>query len=90
MPFAMRKLRSKPLYKVYNRITKKVYSKGTTKEKAERQLRLLRAIEYNPAFVPRERASATTTTTDIIVAEQVPPRGARARAAARTQKIKKT
>ena len=75
MPFAMRKLRLKPLYKVYNRITKKVYSKGTTKEKAERQLKLLRAIEFNPSFIPRGR----TTKDNTVIVDK--PRKARARTA---------
>jgi hypothetical protein len=46
----MRKLRLQPLYTVYNKATRRVYAKATTKEKAERQLKLLRAITYNPDF----------------------------------------
>jgi len=32
-----------------------VKAKGTTKEKAEAQERLLNAIEHNPDFVPRKK-----------------------------------
>lgn len=32
-----------------------VKAKGTTLRKAKRQLRLLRAIEHNPSFRPRNR-----------------------------------
>lgn len=46
MPYAMRKLPKKSEYKVYNTETKKVFSRHTTKEKAEAQMRLLRAVEY--------------------------------------------
>jgi hypothetical protein len=49
----MRKVRNQDCYKVTNQLTKKVHSKCTTKEKAQKQLRLLRAIEHNPKFVPR-------------------------------------
>ena len=35
MPPVMRKIRNKNLYKVYNPETKRVYAKGTTKEKAK-------------------------------------------------------
>ena len=45
MPFVMRKLPNKNLYRVYNRETKKVYAKATTKENAQKQIRLLYLIE---------------------------------------------
>jgi hypothetical protein len=57
-PFAMRKLRLQPLYTVYNKATRRVYAKATTKEKAERQLKLLRAITYNPDFEKRPPGEA--------------------------------
>lgn len=54
MPYATRKMIRKPnCYKVYNTKTKQVYSKCTTKKNAIRQMRLLRAIEFNKDFVPR-------------------------------------
>lgn len=51
MPYQTRKVRGKKCYRVYNKKTKKVFAKCTTKEKASKQLRLLRAIENNKNFV---------------------------------------
>lgn len=45
MPFVLRKNRNRSTYKVMNAITGKVYSRGTTKKKAEAQIRLLRSIK---------------------------------------------
>ena len=45
MPIKIMKLPNKSLYKVINRNTKVVHSKGTTLEKAEAQKRLLDAID---------------------------------------------
>jgi hypothetical protein len=42
----MRKLRGKNLYSVKNANTGKVHSKGTTKPKAEAQIRLLNMMEH--------------------------------------------
>lgn len=55
MPYSIRKVRGKACYKVYNNKTKRVYSKCTSRENAEKQLKLLRAIEYNKNFVPRKQ-----------------------------------
>jgi hypothetical protein len=55
MPYTMRKVRGKPCYKLYNRKTKRVYSKCGSKENVQKQLRLLRAIEYGKNFVPRNK-----------------------------------
>lgn len=41
MPYTIRKLRNKNLYKVTNPLTKKVFAKGTTLEKAKKQVRML-------------------------------------------------
>ena len=57
-PYRMFYLRSKKCYSVRKTKrkkdaktnTKKVFSKCTTKEKATRQIRLLRALLYNPSF----------------------------------------
>jgi len=49
----MRKVPNKKCYRVTNRRTKRVMSKCTTKERAKKQLRLLRAIQNNKNFVPR-------------------------------------
>ena len=45
MPIVIRKLPNKDLYKVFNKITKEIYSKGTTLEKAKAQKRLLDNFE---------------------------------------------
>ena len=52
MPYSIRKTK-KGCVQVYNSKTRKIYSKCTTKNKAEKQLRLLRALEYNPKFSAR-------------------------------------
>ena len=58
MPYTMRKVPNKKnCYKVYNRKTKRVFAKCTTKEKAQKQMKLLRAIENNKNFVPRRGGS---------------------------------
>jgi len=51
MPYGIRKY--KGCYKVFNKKTKKIFSKCTTKDLANKQIRLLRAIEYNKNFIPR-------------------------------------
>jgi hypothetical protein len=48
--YAMRKVRGKDCYKVYSKRTQRIFAKCTTKEKAERQLKLLRALVYNDKF----------------------------------------
>lgn len=47
----MRKVNKKNCYRITNRKSKKVFSKCTTKKNATKQLRLLRAIQYNKDFV---------------------------------------
>jgi len=57
MPFTMRKVRGTNCYTVKkknNKTGRRVFSKCTTKENAKKQLKLLRAIIYNPNF--RKRA----------------------------------
>lgn len=54
MPYTIR--RRKRCYQVVNKKSKRVFSKCSTKAKASRQLRLLRAIQYNKNFVPRSRS----------------------------------
>lgn len=56
MPYGIR--RKKKCYSVYNKQTKKVFSKCTTRKKAIKQSRLLRAIMFNKDFVPN-RGNAT-------------------------------
>lgn len=60
MPYAIRKVPNKSCYKVYNKKTKRVSSKCTTKTRAKKQIRLLNAIEYNKDFVPRARLARKT------------------------------
>lgn len=50
MPYATRKVRNRRCFKVYNRNTKRVFSKCTSKLKARRQMNLLRAIKNNKSF----------------------------------------
>lgn len=50
MPYATRKVRNRRCFKVYNRKSKRVFSKCTSKSKAKRQIKLLRAIENNKSF----------------------------------------
>lgn len=47
MPFKIRKLPNKELYRVYNADTGDVLAKGTSRKKAEAQLRLLNSIYEN-------------------------------------------
>ena len=41
MPYTIRKIRNRNLYKVTNPLTKRVFAKGTTLEKAKKQVRML-------------------------------------------------
>ena len=50
MPYYTRKVRNKPCYRVSNRKTKRVFAKCTTRKRAVKQMRLLRALEVNPKF----------------------------------------
>lgn len=50
MPYTIRKVTRKNCYRVRNKNTKRVFSKCTTKENAKKQMRLLRAIQYNKTF----------------------------------------
>lgn len=57
MPYTMRKVPNKNCYRVSKRKTKKnakrkVFSKCATRENAIKQMRLLRALEFNKDFVP--------------------------------------
>lgn len=61
MPYKMRKMPNRDCYKVYNRITKKVFSKCSPLEKAKKQLRLLRAIQNNKDFVPNTQVKEKKT-----------------------------
>jgi hypothetical protein len=60
MPYASRKTK-KGCIQVYNKKTRQVFAKCTTQKKADKQLRLLRALEYNPNFVPRSSQGKRST-----------------------------
>lgn len=55
MPYATRKVRNRRCFKVYNRKTKRVFAKCTSKTKAKRQINLLRAVENSRTFRDRLR-----------------------------------
>lgn len=46
MPYLIRKVRNQPCYKVINKITGKVHSQCSTKQNAEKQVRLLHMLEH--------------------------------------------
>lgn len=52
MPYTIRKLPKKDLYRVTSKNSGKVMSKGTTLDKAKAQVRLLYALN-NPSFSPK-------------------------------------
>jgi len=52
MPYRSRKVRGKTCYRVTNKENKKVFAKCTTKENAMKQMKLLRAIQFNKKFKP--------------------------------------
>jgi len=56
MPYEIRRKskKGKKCFSVRNKKTKRVFSKCATRKNAERQLRLLRAIQYDPKFVVRK------------------------------------
>ena len=59
MPYKTRKVPRKNCYRVYKPATKKspmrIFAKCATLENAKKQLRLLRALEYNPSYTRRLR-----------------------------------
>ncbi len=61
MPYTIRKVRNKNCYKTINTYTKRVFSKCTTREKAEKQLRFLRAYQYNKNFIPIQQTRKNKT-----------------------------
>lgn len=52
MPYSIRKSRNKNCYSVFNKKTKYKFSKCSTLSNAKKQLRLLRALQFNKNFVP--------------------------------------
>ena len=60
MPYGIRKVSKKPCYRVFNKVTKRVFAKCTAREQAKKQMRLLNAIMYNKNFVPYGRNTGKT------------------------------
>lgn len=62
MPYRLRHLRTKKrCYQVVNTQNDRTFSKCSTKKNAEKQMRLLRAIQYNKSFKPRNVQLANST-----------------------------
>tara|TARA_A100000164_G_C21426321_1_gene548971 strand:+ start:360 stop:584 length:225 start_codon:yes stop_codon:yes gene_type:complete len=59
MPYKIRKVRGKDCYKVYKPKDGKVFAKCTTRKNAEKQIRLLRAIQFNKSFKPNSKNNRT-------------------------------
>ena len=55
MPYKTRKVRGKNCYRVFNRKSKRVFAKCTSRKNADKQMRLLRAVENNKSFKLRLR-----------------------------------
>ena len=59
--YKIRKVRGQDCYKVYNSVTKRVFSKCTTKEKATRQLAIIRTKIYTPPLaIPNKSVTNKT------------------------------
>jgi hypothetical protein len=52
MPYKIRKVTNKKCYRVSNKNSKRIFSKCTTMSRGKRQMKLLRAIQYNKGFRP--------------------------------------
>ena len=63
MLYKIRKVTRKNCYRVKNGITKHVYSICTQKDKAQRQVNLLRALRYNKKFQKRGTKKNNTIVT---------------------------
>ena len=59
MPYTSRKIRGKNCIRVSNKQNKHIFSKCTTRSKAKKQLRLLRALQFNKNFVPNSKLRNT-------------------------------
>jgi hypothetical protein len=54
MPYKVRKLPNKDLYRVYNTETKEIKAYGTTLEKAKAMVRLLNAVNHGWKPAPKK------------------------------------
>lgn len=59
MPYTMRRVRKSKCYRVTNKKTRRVFAKCASEENAKKQLRLLRALQYDKNFRFRLRNAAT-------------------------------
>ena len=55
MPYQLRKVNNRRCYSVKNLKKKKTFSKCTSKKKALKQIRLLRALQNNKSFKPTKK-----------------------------------
>ena len=55
MPYGLRKVKNKTCYSVFNKKSKRRFSKCTSRKNAQKQMRLLRALQYNKNFTPNAR-----------------------------------
>ena len=64
MPYKTIKVKGKyNCYRVINTQTKKSFSKCSTRKNASRQMKLLRALQFNKNFVPYSQLKNKKTTT---------------------------
>ena len=61
MPYKRKKVSNKKCYKLYNKNTKKVFSKCSTLKNVKKQLRLLNAIKYNKSFIVKRKTRSIAT-----------------------------
>lgn len=62
MPYKSRKVRGKRnCYRVINTRSKHAFSKCATRKNAKKQMKLLRALQFNKNFVPNSRSKKNTT-----------------------------
>jgi hypothetical protein len=64
MPYRTIKVKSKyNCFSVINTQTKRIFSKCSTRKNASRQMRLLRALQFNKNFVPNSQLKNKKNTT---------------------------
>lgn len=62
MPYKSQKVRGKRnCYRVVNTRSKHAFSKCTTRKNAKKQMKLLRALQFNKNFVPNSRTKKNAT-----------------------------
>lgn len=65
MPYNSRKVRGKACYRVYNKRNKRVFAKCASKQNATKQMRLLRALEFNKYFKLKLKSRTRKNTKNI-------------------------